>query len=102
VLNYLVEDLAGLAGAAYRRNWRNSRAYLRGWVRFLGSLPGVLTARKEVQRRRVVGDDVIFSITQLSPPQMQGDIPLLTIDSIEKLYLPVITDLSPLEIPTQA
>lgn len=102
ILNYLIEDLAGLAGAAYRRNWRNSQAYLRGWVRFLGSLSGVLAARKEVQRRRLVGDDAIFSITQFPPPQMQGDMPLLTIESVEKLYLPMINNLSPRELPIQA
>jgi hypothetical protein len=102
VPNYILEDLAGLGGAVFRRNWRAAWAYLRGWGRFLASLPGVSAARKEVQRRRVVGDDVIFSVTQIPPSQMEGDVPLLTVDRIEQFYSRIINDLSSLETPTQS
>jgi hypothetical protein len=33
---------------------------------------------------------------------MQGDVPLLTIESVEKLYVPVIDGLPPSELPIQA
>jgi GT2 family glycosyltransferase len=95
--NYAFEDLAGLAGAIYRRNWRSSGAYLRAWARFLISLPDVLSARKQVQRQRVMGDEAIFSLMQIPPPQMRGDMPLLTIESVERIYLPMLQNLSSLE-----
>jgi GT2 family glycosyltransferase len=101
VFNYTLEDLAGLAGSVYRRNRRRSRTYLGAWARFLTSLPDVLHSRKQVQHQRVVGDDILFSLMQPPPPQMKDEMPLLTIESIEKLYLPMISTLSSSETPSQ-
>jgi GT2 family glycosyltransferase len=93
VLNYAVEDLAGLAGALFRRQWLSARAYLRAWARLLVSVPGLMAARAEVQRQRVVGDDDIFSFVQ-PPPQMRGDMPLLNLESVERIYLPMMDNAS--------
>jgi GT2 family glycosyltransferase len=98
VLNYAIEDLAGLAGALFRRQWRSGRAYIRAWARLLVSVPGLMAARAEVQRRRVVGDENIFSFAQ-PPSQMQGDMPLLTLKGVENNYLPLMDSPSPSEEP---
>jgi GT2 family glycosyltransferase len=102
VFNYTLEDVAGLVGSVYRRNRQRSRTYLGAWARFLTSLPDALRSRKQVQHQRVVGDDALFSLMQPPPPQMKGDMPLLTIESVERLYLSMIGNLSSSERPPQA
>ena len=98
---YAFEDLVGLGGAIYRRRGRTAGAYLYAWIQFLTAIPSILAARRQVQRRRVVGDEALRPPTPIPPPQMRGSMPLLTLESVEKVYRPWLPHRPRSETPSQ-
>jgi GT2 family glycosyltransferase/glycosyltransferase involved in cell wall biosynthesis len=89
---YLAEDIYHVLEAVLGGDWPVVGAYFKGWRGFMGSLPEALQQRERVQRLRVQGltDRQLFAPTrQVPPPQLDNNVPLLTMQNIREYYMQV-------------
>lgn len=95
LLRYSVAALIHDTGRALllllRGEWQESAAILSGWSDFIAGLPDLRRARKSIQARRVQSDAEIFSLQRdLPPPVVWRGLPKLTLEIIDRHYLPAI------------
>jgi hypothetical protein len=89
LFNYLREDIKAVGAALLKGRWLLLAAYIRGYARFLFSLPRLFAKRKEVQAsRKGIGDARVFSKAfPINPSLAKDGFPCLDIPSLCRNYL---------------
>lgn len=91
LFGYALADLALIARSTLRFRLAESRAVLRGWGKFLRSIPAIRRERGDLQARRVISDKRILSLQRESPPPLIWlGLPELTWETITQTYLPLV------------
>jgi len=74
-----------------RGRWGHASAHLHAWGDYRQSLSEIIITRRELQLRRKVSDRNLFELQRKIPiPLIKHGNPILTSDSIENQYLPLI------------
>jgi glycosyltransferase involved in cell wall biosynthesis len=88
--SYALADLGLIIRGLLRFKLAESRAVLRGWGRFLRSIPTIRRERRLLQARRVLSDKQILALHRESPPPLiWRGLPELTWESITQSYIPL-------------
>ncbi len=90
--SYLAEDAYHVLRALLRGDGPTIAGTVQGWLGFAKSVPDVLRHRTQVQRMRVRGmtDQRLFALTRHTPPpQLDDNVPLLTLRDVQEHYLRV-------------
>ncbi len=86
--NYVKEDIFGFLRSIKHREFGMALTYVRAWVRFLVSVPGIMVARRKIQKQRLVKDAQLFKLWPELPPLMDsGGSPIFDLATIRRIYL---------------
>lgn len=85
--NYAREDLRGFLRSVKHRDTAMARTYASAWVRFIVGLPGVLVARRRIQKVRVVRDSELVKLWPELPPLIdESGNPIFDIATVRRIY----------------
>ena len=88
---FTIESVFRLLGAVVKGRWHFFRAYFNASLNIIKSLREILGERRSIQSRRKFSARELFLIHQGIPqPLMKYGIPVLSLDIIQRIYLPVI------------
>jgi GT2 family glycosyltransferase len=95
--NYAKEDLRGFMRSAKHKDWAMARTYLSAWGRFLAGVPSILSARRKIQKSRVVSDARLINLWTDLPPLMdqQGN-PVFDVATVRRIYTHFLPPVGPL------
>jgi hypothetical protein len=94
--NYAKEDLRSFLRSVKHRDWPMAKTYLSAWVRFLAGMPGILSARRRIQKTRVVSDGEMVKLWPELPPLMdeRGN-PVFDIGTVRRIYTHFLPPVDP-------
>jgi len=86
--NYAKEDIRGFLRSVKHRDIGMAWTYTLAWLRFLAGLPGIVAARRRIQKSRVLKDGALFELWPELPPllDLTGN-PVFDIATIRRIYV---------------
>ncbi len=86
--NYFREDVRATLRSVKHRDFSMAITYIRAWTQFLLGLPGILAARRRIQKTRVIRDKAIFDLWPDLPPLMdEGGNPIFDVATVRRIYV---------------
>ncbi len=91
--NYSSEDIRNFHSAVKKLHLAEAAAYLRAWWTFLIHSREIHRQRKMLQNQRQSPDGLLFGPEEAMPPLLVWrDLPELTWETVERVYLPMILE----------